>query len=59
MGVEVTARWQKKQSGPQIDRASLTGSMMLDMAVRAHGPNNTVRLTILRIPAPLRGWLQM
>lgn len=45
-GGQATLKWEKKQDYRRSDRASLTGSITLDMNVREYGPNNAVRLTI-------------
>jgi hypothetical protein len=45
-GGQATLNWERKRSYKKSDRATLTGSIMLDMSVRDYGPNNAVRLTI-------------
>jgi hypothetical protein len=46
VGAQSTARWERKKSYKAADRASLTGSLILDMSIRDYGGNNAVRLTI-------------
>ncbi|KAH8743653.1 hypothetical protein BGZ57DRAFT_342795 [Hyaloscypha finlandica] len=45
-GVNAKATWEKKKSFGKTDRASLTGSIMLDRHVRNSGPANAVLLTV-------------
>ena len=45
-GGQATLKLERKQSYKKSDRMTLTGSVMLDMSVRNHGPNNAVRVTI-------------
>jgi len=45
-GVNAKRTWEKKKSYRKTDRASLTGSIMLDRQVRDSGPSNAVLLTI-------------
>jgi len=45
-GVNASRKWEQKKSYKKTDRASLTGSVILDTTVRESGKNNAVRLTI-------------
>ena len=45
-GGQARVKWEKKRTYKKSDRATLTGSIILDMSVRESGPNNAVRLTI-------------
>ena len=45
-GGQASLKWERKRSYEKSDRASLTGSIVLDTSVRQFGPNNAVRLTI-------------
>ena len=45
-GGQITGKWERKRSYQKTDRATLTGSIILDMTIRDYGPRNAVRLTI-------------
>ncbi|KAL7897255.1 hypothetical protein HDV63DRAFT_390379 [Trichoderma sp. SZMC 28014] len=45
-GGHATLKWERAQSYTTTDRSELTGSILLNTAIRKHGPNNAIRLTI-------------
>jgi hypothetical protein len=45
-GGNASRKWEQKKSYKKTDRASLTGSIILDTSIRESGKNNAVRLTI-------------
>jgi len=45
-GANASRKWEEKKSYKKTDRATLTGSIILDTSVRESGKNNAVRLTI-------------
>lgn len=50
-----TFKWERKQSYKKTDRSTLTGSIILNTAVRKYGPNNAIRLTISENTAAVSG----
>ncbi|KAL4893637.1 hypothetical protein BDV59DRAFT_207734 [Aspergillus ambiguus] len=55
VGLHAIGKWERKQNLRKDARASLTGSKMLDMDIREHGPDNAVRLTIKENPSSTPG----
>lgn len=54
-GAHATFKWERKQVYKKSDRSSLTGSIILNTAVRKHGLNNAIRLTISENTAAASG----
>jgi hypothetical protein len=55
LGAHVARTWEKKTRYSQSHRATLTGSIVLDMKVREYGPKNAVRLTLFEDDAAESG----
>jgi hypothetical protein len=53
--VQAAFKWEQKVSYEKTDRASLTGSIILDMDIRDYGPNNAIRLTLTENEANTTG----
>ncbi|KAI0437935.1 hypothetical protein F4803DRAFT_536873 [Xylaria telfairii] len=45
-GGHIVRKWERKLSYNKLERARLTGSIVLDTSIRRYGRNNSVRLTL-------------